>query len=168
MVEGPGHLPLNQIEMNIKLQKEVCHNAPFYVLGPVVTDIAPGYDHLTSAIGGAIAAYFGADFLCYVTPSEHVGLPTVDDVREGIIYSKIAAHVADLARGSKKAWQIDMEMAKARAALNWKEQEKLAIDPEKFARLRKNRPSKSDACSMCSDLCVFKILEDFNKQCQQS
>jgi phosphomethylpyrimidine synthase len=168
MVEGPGHLPLNQVEMNIKLQKELCHGAPFYVLGPVTTDIAPGYDHLTSAIGGALAAFHGADFLCYVTPSEHLGLPEITDVREGVIYSKIAAHVADLARGSRRAWEMDIAMAKARAALDWKKQKELAIDPEKFVSFRNQHPTSTDACSMCSDLCVFKILEDFTKECRQN
>lgn len=131
MIEGPGHVPLDQIEANIKLQKRLCHGAPFYVLGPLPTDIAPGYDHIVGAIGGAIAASAGADFLCYLTPAEHLRLPTVDDVKEGLIASKIAAHVADLVKGIKGAWEWDLEMAKARAKLDWERQIELSIDPEK-------------------------------------
>jgi phosphomethylpyrimidine synthase len=160
MVEGPGHLPIDQIEMNMKLQKSICDNAPFYVLGPIVTDIAAGYDHITSAIGGAIAASAGADYLCYVTPSEHLGLPDEDDVKEGIIASKIAAHVADIAKGIPGAIERDNKMAEARKNLDWEEQKKLCIDPEKFQKVRFERSTSTDACSMCGELCVYKILEN--------
>jgi phosphomethylpyrimidine synthase len=163
MVEGPGHLPIGQIEMNIKLQKVVCDDAPFYVLGPIVTDIAPGYDHITSAVGGAIAAAAGADYLCYVTPSEHLGLPTEEDVKEGIIASRIAAHVGDIAKGIPGAMDRDNQMAEARRKLDWKRQETLCMDPGKFREIRERRGSTTDACSMCGDLCVYKILEDFYK-----
>jgi len=162
MVEGPGHLPLGQIEMNIKLQKSICDDAPFYVLGPIVTDIAPGYDHITSAVGGAIAAAAGADYLCYVTPTEHLGLPDEDDVKEGIIASRIAAHAGDIAKGVPGAVDKDNEMAEARKRLDWKRQEQICMDPEKFRRIREERSTATDACSMCGSLCVYKILEDFN------
>lgn len=161
MVEGPGHIPLDQVEMNIKLQKRVCHEAPFYVLGPLVTDIAPGYDHIVSAIGGAIAAAAGADFLCYVTPSEHIGLPSVDDVREGLIASRIAAHAADIVKGVKGASDRDLKISEARKKLDWAEQEKLALDPYKFKDVRKKRKSKSAACSMCGDFCAMQIVSEF-------
>jgi phosphomethylpyrimidine synthase len=160
MVEGPGHLPIDQIEMNMKLQKQICDGAPFYVLGPVVTDIAPGYDHITSAIGGAIAGAAGADFLCYVTPTEHLGLPDEDDVKEGIMAAKIAAHVADIAKRVPGTIEKDHKMAEARKNLDWKRQEKLCIDPEKFRKIRAERSSETDACSMCGELCVYKILEN--------
>lgn len=161
MVEGPGHLPLGQIEMNIKLQKSICDDAPFYVLGPIVTDIAPGYDHITAAVGGALAAAAGADYLCYVTPTEHLGLPDEDDVKEGIIASRIAAHAGDIAKGIPGAIDVDNKMAEARKNLDWERQEKLCMDPERFRRIREERSSSTDACSMCGDLCVYKILEDF-------
>jgi phosphomethylpyrimidine synthase len=161
MVEGPGHIPLDQVEMNIKLQKRVCHEAPFYVLGPLVTDIAPGYDHLVSAIGGAIAAAAGADFLCYVTPAEHLGLPTIDDVREGLIASKIAAHAADIVKGVKGAVDRDIALSRARKKLDWAAQQKLVIDPHKFAEIRKKRKSKSKACSMCGEYCAMRIVSRF-------
>jgi len=161
MVEGPGHIPLDQVEMNIKLQKRVCHEAPFYVLGPLVTDIAPGYDHIVSAIGGAIAAAAGADFLCYVTPSEHLGLPSVDDVRVGLVASKIAAHAADIVKGVKGALDRDLKISEARKKLNWAEQQKLALDPEKFRDIRKKRKSKSTACSMCGEFCALQIVSEF-------
>ena len=160
MVEGPGHLPLPQVEMNMRLQKEVCAGAPFYVLGPVVTDIAPGYDHVTAAIGSALAGAAGADFLCYVTPAEHLGLPDEEDVREGIMASRIAAHVADIAKGLPGAMEWDRDMALARRRLDWEGQERLCLDPEKFKRVRERRSSRSDACSMCGDFCVYKVLED--------
>ena len=160
MVEGPGHIPLDQVEMNIKLQKRVCHEAPFYVLGPLVTDIAPGYDHIVSAIGGALAAAAGADFLCYVTPSEHLGLPSVDDVREGLIASKIAAHAADIVKGVKGALKRDLDISEARKELNWPVQQKLALDPYKFQEIRKKRKSKSAACSMCGDFCALRKIGD--------
>ena len=162
MIEGPGHVPLDQIEANVLLQKRLCHGAPFYVLGPLVTDIAPGYDHITGAIGGAIAARAGADFLCYVTPSEHLRLPTVDDVREGVIASKIAGHAADIARGLKGAMDSDCLMAKARKALDWKAQIDLSIDPERARKLRESRmPKESDVCTMCGELCAIKKVAKF-------
>ena len=158
MIEGPGHMPLNQIEANILLQKRLCHGAPFYVLGPLVTDIAPGYDHITSAIGGAIAGAAGADFLCYVTPSEHLRLPTIDDVREGVIASRIAAHAADIAKGVKGAMDRDIQMAKARKTLNWDEQIRLSLDPERARLLRESSPpSDKEVCTMCGSLCAIKV-----------
>lgn len=160
MVEGPGHLPINQIQMNIELQKSVCEDAPFYVLGPIVTDIAPGYDHITSAIGGAIAASHGADFLCYVTPSEHLGLPDVNDVKDGIMASRIAAHAADIAKGVPGAVERDNAMGKARKELDWGKQKALCLDREKFDHIRKERHSETEACSMCGSLCVYKVLEN--------
>lgn len=161
MVEGPGHIPLDQVEMNIKLQKRVCHEAPFYVLGPLVTDIAPGYDHIVSAIGGAIAAAAGADFLCYVTPSEHLGLPSPDDVREGLMASKIAAHAADIVKGVNGALERDLKISEARRKLDWAKQQKLSLDPHKFKEVRKRRKSKSAACSMCGDYCALRIVSEF-------
>lgn len=161
MVEGPGHVPLNQIEMNIKLQKRLCHGAPFYVLGPIVTDIAPGYDHITSAIGGAIAAASGADFLCYVTPAEHLGLPDVNAVREGVIASRIAAHAADIAKGIKGAAEWDRKMSTARRALDWETQRALSIDRRRFDEIRAQRKTETDACSMCGDYCALKIVDQY-------
>lgn len=159
MVEGPGHLSYDQIETNIKLQKRLCHGAPFYVLGPLVTDVAPGYDHITSAIGGTLAAISGADFLCYVTPAEHLGLPDLADVREGVIATRIAAHAADLARGNKAAWAWDNAMAQARKDLDWEKQLALAIDSVKAReyRLKKNKTGE-EACSMCGEYCAVKIV----------
>ena len=157
MIEGPGHVPLDQIEANILLEKRLCHGSPFYVLGPLVTDIAPGYDHITGAIGGAIAARAGADFLCYVTPSEHLRLPTIDDVREGVIASKIAAHAADIAKGIGGARDADNHMARARKALDWKEQIRLSLDPQRARKLRESsQPQDSDVCTMCGELCAIK------------
>lgn len=157
MVEGPGHMPINQIEANMTIQKTLCHGAPFYVLGPLVTDVAPGYDHITAAIGGAIAATYGAAFLCYVTPAEHLRLPNVDDVKEGIIASKIAAHAADIAKGVKGAGDWDYEMSKARKALDWEKMFDLSIDPEKARRYRaESKPEKEDTCSMCGNFCAVK------------
>lgn len=156
MIEGPGHIPIHQIRKNIELQKRLCKGKPFYVLGPLVTDVAPGYDHITSAIGGALAAYHGADFLCYVTPREHLGLPDVEDVREGVIASRIAAHAVDLSRGIGKEWDDSMSMA--RAELDWKKMMKLAMDPEKASRMRKEcTPKDEDTCSMCDRFCSLKI-----------
>ncbi|MBI2413458.1 MAG: phosphomethylpyrimidine synthase ThiC [Deltaproteobacteria bacterium] len=158
MIEGPGHMPMDQIEANMLLQKRLCNGAPFYVLGPLVTDIAPGYDHITSAIGGAIAASSGADFLCYVTPSEHLRLPTIDDVREGVIASRIAAHAGDIAKRAKGALAHDIKLAKARKALDWDEQIRLSIDPKKARALRDTSPPEdSDVCTMCGSLCAIKI-----------
>lgn len=161
MVEGPGHVPLDQVVMNMKLQKRVCEEAPFYVLGPLVTDIAPGYDHIVSAIGGALAAASGADFLCYVTPAEHLGLPTPDDVRDGLIASRIAGHAADIVKGVPGAREMDLALSKARKALDWEAQEKLVIDPEKFRNIRKKRKSGTEACSMCGEFCAMRIVADF-------
>lgn len=159
MIEGPGHVPIDQIEANILLQKKLCHEAPFYVLGPLVTDIAPGYDHITAAIGGAIAATHGADFLCYVTPSEHLRLPTVEDVREGVIASKIAAHAADVAKGVKGAIDRDIRMARCRKKLDWQGQIDASLDPEHARFLRNSRsPEDTDVCSMCGEFCAIKIL----------
>jgi len=164
MIEGPGHVPINQIEANIVLQKRLCNEAPFYVLGPIVTDIAPGYDHITSAIGGAIAGYCGADFLCYVTPSEHLGLPSPKDVRDGVIVTKIAAHAADLARGNEKAFKLDKAMSTYRKALDWQGQLKCAIDPDKIREFRKDRNLKDDVCSMCGEYCSIKLMKDYLKK----
>jgi len=158
MIEGPGHVPLDQIEANIKLQKRLCHGAPFYVLGPLVTDVAPGYDHITSAIGGAIAATAGADYICYVTPSEHLRLPNVEDVRVGVIAARIAGHAADIAKGLPGAADWDLKMSEARKDLNWDAQIKLSIDPEKAREVRSQiPPSDDDVCSMCGELCAIKI-----------
>ena len=157
MVEGPGHMPMNQIAANMEIQKTLCHGAPFYVLGPIVTDIAPGYDHITSAIGGAIAAQNGAAFLCYVTPAEHLRLPDVNDVREGIIATKIAAHAADIAKGVPGAIDWDNQMGTARHMLDWNAMFDLAIDPEKARRYRESsKPEKEDTCSMCGNFCAVK------------
>ena len=159
MVEGPGHMPLDQISANMKIQQPVCKGAPFYVLGPLVTDIAPGYDHITAAIGGAIAAASGAAFLCYVTPAEHLRLPDVNDVKEGIIASKIAAHAADIAKGVKGAKDWDRAMGAARKKLDWEEMFKLAIDPEKARAYRASaKPEKEDTCSMCGNFCAVKNM----------
>ncbi|MBU0971547.1 MAG: phosphomethylpyrimidine synthase ThiC [Proteobacteria bacterium] len=161
MIEGPGHVPLHEVEMNMKLQKKLCHNAPFYVLGPLVTDIAPGYDHITSAIGGALAAMHGADFLCYVTPAEHLRLPSIDDVKEGIIASKIAAHAGDLAKGIEGAAQLDLKMSRARVALDWEGQFAAAIDPVKARAYRESsQPSEKGVCTMCGDFCAMKRVKD--------
>jgi phosphomethylpyrimidine synthase len=163
MIEGPGHVPINEIEANVRLQKKVCKGAPFYVLGPLVTDVAPGYDHITGAIGGALAAYYGADYLCYVTPSEHLSLPTVEDVKEGTIASRIAAHAADLARGKDAEW--DNSISRARAELDWDGQFKYAIDKEKAVQCRESRkPTEKDTCSMCGDLCAIKMVKDHMKK----
>jgi phosphomethylpyrimidine synthase len=161
MVEGPGHIPLDQVEMNIKIQKRLCQEAPFYVLGPLVTDIAPGYDHIVSAVGGAIAAAAGADFLCYVTPSEHLGLPSPEDVKDGLIASKIAAHAADIVKGVKGAKERDLKLSEARKKLDWEAQKKLVLDPFKYENVRKERRTKSTACSMCGDYCAMRIVSEF-------
>ena len=159
MIEGPGHMPLNQIEANMTIQKTLCHGAPFYVLGPLVTDVAPGYDHITSAIGGAIAATYGASFLCYVTPAEHLRLPDLQDVKEGIIAAKIAAHAADIAKGVKGAADWDYAMSAARKKLDWEEMFDLAMDPEKARRYRAEAaPEKEDTCSMCGNFCAVKNM----------
>ncbi len=160
MIEGPGHLPLNEIQTNILLQKKLCSNAPFYVLGPLVTDIAPGYDHITSAIGGACAAWYGADFLCYVTPSEHLRLPTLEDVKHGVITSRIAAHAGDIAKGYPGAIDMDNKMAYYREKRDWDKQISLSIDPETARKMRKeSKPSISDVCTMCGEYCSIKMVE---------
>lgn len=161
MVEGPGHVPLNQIAANMEIQKTICHGAPFYVLGPLVTDIAPGYDHITGAIGGAIAAMSGASFLCYVTPAEHLALPNIDDVRQGIIASKIAAHAADIAKGIPHAREIDDRMADARRNLDWEAQFECALDAETARKIRDSRlpeSDHSDTCSMCGKFCAVRSM----------
>lgn len=159
MVEGPGHMPMDQIAANMKIQQTICMGAPFYVLGPLVTDIAPGYDHITSAIGGAIAAQNGAAFLCYVTPAEHLALPNVDDVKQGIIASKIAAHAADIAKGVRGAMDIDNKMADARRRLDWDAQWECALDPETAKAIRASRaPEQDDTCSMCGKFCAVRSM----------
>jgi len=159
MIEGPGHMALNEIAANMLLEKRLCHGAPFYVLGPLVTDIAPGYDHITSAIGGAIAAANGADFLCYVTPAEHLRLPTLEDMKEGIIASRIAAHAADLAKGIPGSRQWDDQMSEARRNLDWAKMFALAIDPEKARRYRaESQPEVEDSCTMCGKMCAVRNM----------
>ncbi len=169
MIEGPGHVPMDQIERNIKLEMELCDEAPFYVLGPIVTDIAPGYDHITSAIGGAMAAWYGAAMLCYVTPKEHLGLPNLEDVHQGVIAYKIAAHSADVARGRIGARDRDDALSRARFAFDWPEQFRLSLDPETAKRMREETLSaagdeKSHYCSMCGPkFCSMKTTEDLRK-----
>ena len=161
MVEGPGHVPLNQVAANMQVQQSICMGAPFYVLGPLVTDIAPGYDHITAAIGGAVAAMSGAAFLCYVTPAEHLALPNVEDVKQGIIASKIAAHAADIAKGIPGARDIDDKMANARRALDWEAQFACALDPETAKAIRDSRKPEddhSDTCSMCGKFCAVRSM----------
>ncbi len=165
MIEGPGHVPLDQIEANVVLQKSLCFGAPFYVLGPIVTDIAPGYDHITSAIGGAIAAAKGADFLCYVTPAEHLRLPTLEDMKEGIIAAKIAAHAADIVKKVSGAKDMDDTMSSARAALDWDKMLKLAIDPEKAKKYRESSmPEDKETCTMCGKMCAVKNMNEALKK----
>lgn len=160
IIEGPGHVPVHQIELNIKLQKSVCGGAPFYVLGPLVTDLAMGYDHIAAAIGGAIAGAAGADFLCYVTPSEHIRLPDIEDVKEGVIASKIAAHAADIAKGVPGALEKDRKMATYRKKLDWNGQISMSFNPEKIRQLRKESPPTfEEVCSMCGEFCAIKTVE---------
>lgn len=162
IVEGPGHVPLNQIEANVRLEKEICRGAPFYVLGPIVTDVAPGYDEITAAIGGALAAFYGADFLCYVTPREHLGLPTADDVRRGVVASRIAAHAADVAKGVPGAGAWDLEMSRARKSLDWTGQIGLAIDPTRAKHAhQERRVREEDGCTMCGKFCAMKLVADY-------
>ncbi len=169
MIEGPGHVPLSQVEMNIKLEKELCNGAPFYVLGPLVTDIAMGYDHIAAAIGGAIGGAAGADFLCYVTPAEHIRLPDIDNVIEGVIASKIAAHAADIAKGIPSAIEKDRKMARFRKNRDWEGQISLSFNPDKVRAWRAaTPPSESDVCSMCADLCAIKIVERALKKDKKS
>jgi phosphomethylpyrimidine synthase len=158
MIEGPGHVPITEVEANISLQKKLCQGAPFYVLGPLPTDIAPGYDHITSAIGGAIAGAAGADFLCYVTPAEHLRLPTLADVRDGVIASRIAAHIADIAKGIKGAEEQDRKMSLCRKKFDWQGQVDLSIDPEKtVALLEKSKSANEEGCTMCGEFCAIKL-----------
>ena len=161
MIEGPGHVPLNEIEKNIILEKKFCHGAPFYVLGPLVTDVAAGYDHITGAIGGALAASYGADFLCYVTPSEHLRHPSVEDVREGVVASRIAAHAADIVKNVKSAKSWDRSMSIARRSRDWKKQIKLSIDPDKARQYRlSSKPELLDVCTMCGKYCSIKLMDE--------
>ena len=161
MVEGPGHLPLEQVAVNVQLEKSLCRGAPFYVLGPLVTDIGAGYDHITAAIGGAIAAAAGADFLCYVTPSEHLSLPSMQDVKEGVIASRIAAHAGDIAKGVKGAKEWDEQMSRARRALDWKTQAELSLDPELSRQIHAKIPASGSTCSMCGKYCAMAIVEKY-------
>jgi phosphomethylpyrimidine synthase len=162
MVEGPGHIPLHQIQENVRLEKDLCKGAPFYVLGPIVTDVAPGYDHITAAIGGALAALYGTDFLCYVTPSEHLGLPNPEDVRRGVIASRIAAHAGDIARGRKEAIEWDRMISEARKQLDWDRQRQLSIDPELFKKERDGKKSSTPSvCTMCGEFCALKLVSDY-------
>jgi phosphomethylpyrimidine synthase len=158
MVEGPGHVPLQQVQANVVLQKRLCHGAPFYVLGPLVTDIGAGYDHITGAIGGALAGMAGADFLCYVTPAEHLALPDIDDVRRGVVATKIAGHAVDIARGNKTAMQRDVEMSKCRASLDWEGQIAHALDPVEVRARLAEKLDQENVCSMCDKLCAMKVF----------
>lgn len=169
-VEGPGHVPLDQVVMNVQLQKRICRGAPFYVLGPLVTDVAPGYDHITAAIGGAVAAMAGADFLCYVTPAEHLGLPTVEDVREGVMATRVAGHAADLVKRVPGAQEWDQEMSRARKSLDWEKQIELAIDSEKARRYytERNPGQRIEGCTMCGEYCAMQLVgkylgQDYHK-----
>jgi phosphomethylpyrimidine synthase len=161
MVEGPGHLPLDQIATNVRLEKSLCRGAPFYVLGPLVTDVGAGYDHITAAIGGTIAAAAGADFLCYVTPTEHLSLPNIEDVKEGVIASRIAAHAADIVKGVKGAKEWDEQMARARKAFDWETQAKLSLDPELSRQIHSKIPASGATCSMCGKYCAMAIVEKY-------
>jgi phosphomethylpyrimidine synthase len=159
MIEGPGHVPINQVITNAEIEKSLCNNAPFYVLGPVVTDVAPGYDHITSAIGGALMAAHGADFLCYVTKAEHVRLPTPEDVREGVVVTRIAAHAADIAKNIPGAFEWDLQMSQARKSLDWEKMIDLSIDPDYVRKERESSmPEEDDVCTMCGKFCAIKLL----------
>ena len=161
IVEGPGHVPLDQIKKNIDLEKQICHNAPFYVLGPLVTDVGMGYDHISGAIGGALAATYGADFLCYLTPAEHLRHPSLEDMREGLMASKIAAHAADIAKGQKKCIDWDRKISIARKKRNWPMQFRLAIDPWKARKYRSSSHSRTkDVCTMCGEFCSIKLIDE--------
>ncbi|MFC2041056.1 phosphomethylpyrimidine synthase ThiC [Chloroflexota bacterium] len=161
MVEGPGHLPLNQIEANVQLEKAICKGAPFYVLGPLVTDVAAGYDHITGAIGGAIAAAAGTDFLCYVTPAEHLSLPDPEDVRQGVIASRIAAHAGDIVKGVKGAEEWDRKMSIARKKLDWEEQTRLSLHPERARQVHSKHAPAGSTCSMCGEFCAMALVEEY-------
>lgn len=160
MVEGPGHVPLDQVAANVQLEKALCKGAPFYVLGPLVTDVGAGYDHITAAIGGAIAASAGADYICYVTPSEHLGLPDADDVRQGVIAARIAGHAADIVKGVKGAWEWDLKMSQARKRLDWEEQARLCIDPTRARQVRAQSRTEGEACSMCGKYCAMDLMAE--------
>jgi len=161
IIEGPGHVPLNEIKKNIALEKKLCHQAPFYVLGPLVTDIAAGYDHINASIGAALAAANGADFLCYVTPAEHLRHPSCEDVKEGVIASKIAAHAGDIAKGIKSALKWDERMSRARKKRDWKKQIALSVDPEKAKYYRNSsKPKLSDVCTMCGKYCSIRLMQE--------
>ncbi|MFC1645618.1 phosphomethylpyrimidine synthase ThiC [Candidatus Omnitrophota bacterium] len=161
IIEGPGHVPINQIEKNIKLQKQICHQAPFYVLGPLVTDVSSGYDHISASIGGGLASYYGADFLCYVTPSEHLKLPSIEDVKEGLIASRIAAHSGDIAKGIRNQIDWDNNISRARKSRDWQKQINLSIDPVKAKQYRQqSKPKESSVCTMCGKYCSIKLIED--------
>ena len=162
MVEGPGHVPLSQVEANVLLEKSVCKGAPFYVLGPLVTDAAMGYDHIACAIGGALAGWKGADFLCYVTPGEHIRLPTPEDVREGVIAARIAAHAADIARGMRKAWEMDNAVSRKRNKRKWEDQISLSLFPEKAKKMwEESKPLRPGVCTMCGEYCSLKLVEEW-------
>jgi phosphomethylpyrimidine synthase len=168
MIEGPGHVPLDMIDENVRLEKELCHGAPFYVLGPIVTDVAPGYDHITSAIGGAVAARAGADFLCYVTPAEHLGLPGPEDVREGVVTTRIAAHAADIAKKVRSAWEWDLAVSEKRKERDWEAMLELALDKRKAKSVRAGKvPAVADVCTMCGDYCSIKLVEEYFKRGKQ-
>lgn len=161
IIEGPGHIPINDIEKNIKLQKKICRDAPFYVLGPLVTDVSSGYDHISASIGGGLASYYGADFLCYVTPSEHLKLPSIDDVKEGLIASRIAAHAGDIAKGIPNQINWDKNISRARKSRDWKKQIDLSIDPAKAKQYRlQSKPNESTVCTMCGEYCSIKLIEE--------
>lgn len=165
MIEGPGHIPINEIEMNVKMEKKICHGAPFYVLGPLVTDIAPGYDHIVSAIGGAVAASYGADFLCYVTASEHLGIPDLHDVEEGVVTARIAAHAGDIAKSIPGAKEWDKKISLARKNMDWEKQFALVIDSKKAKETRKKLiPKNNEVCSMCGEFCSIKLLKEALKK----
>jgi len=161
MVEGPGHMPLDQIASNVQLEKLVCKGAPFYVLGPLVTDVGAGYDHITAAIGGAIAAAYGADYLCYVTPSEHLSLPDANDVREGVLATRLAAHAGDIVKGVKGALDWDLKMSLARKNLDWQEQMKLALDPGRATKARAQHDTSGSGCSMCGQYCAMELVAQY-------
>ena len=164
IIEGPGHIPINEIAANVILQKKICHGAPFYVLGPLVTDIAPGYDHIVAAIGGAVAGMNGADFLCYVTPSEHLGLPGIDEVVEGTVAARIAAHAADIGKGLRGAVEWDFMMDEARTRRDWNAQKKLSVNPSRFEKIRSKAVAGSDdVCTMCGKYCAIKTVEKYLK-----
>ena len=168
IIEGPRHIPINEIEMNVKMEKKICHGAPFYVLGPLVTDVAPGYDHIVAAIGGAMAASYGADFLCYVTASEHLGIPDLKDVEEGVITARIAAHAADIAKGIPGAKEWDRKISEARKKMDWERQFELVIDPKKAKKTRnKLAPKNKEVCSMCGEFCSIKLLNEALKKAKK-